>query len=232
MIYNTYGEKVTYFADQITGNVGIGTVLPDGKLTIVGDNNQSQLIIQANNIQTSNNPLILLKDSLGSALSSIHSDHISNLFVGLEAGKNNTVGVDLEGQWNTFIGRRAGYLCADAESSTAVGYMALRDNISGYGNTAVGSRALISCTGVYNTAVGTNSLYSNTTGESNTAVGYKTLSSNVTGIKNTASGMYALRDNTASCNTSFGYSAALLNTTGTGNTASGYTALRSNTTGS
>ena len=120
--------------------------------------------------------------------------------------------------------------------NVAVGYEALYSNqptstITGFENTAVGTRALrANTTGSYNTALGTFALYSNTTGSSNLASGYGALFSNITGSGNTATGINALSANTASANTASGNGALQSNTSGASNTASGYNALLSNTT--
>jgi len=99
--------------------------------------------------------------------------------------------------------------------NTAVGYIALQHNTSGYINTALGGYAL----------------HNNTSGFGNTAAGYEALADNLTGNKNTAVGFLALTHNKADSNSAFGYAALLSNTTGYENTAMGYQALLSNTIG-
>jgi hypothetical protein len=115
------------------------------------------------------------------------------------------------------------------------------DTSDGFGNTGMGTQALVSmaspdCTvnpfrACFNTASGNQSLLSNTTGSSNTALGYQGLRENTTGTDNTALGLDVLYWNNGSFNTGSGSQALTSNTTGTYNTASGYDALWSNTNG-
>lgn len=82
-------------------------------------------------------------------------------------------------------------------------------------NTAIGSRALQSATGIDNTAVGGYALISNSTGTQNTAVGVDALGSVTTGSRNVG----------------IGTSGGPTITTGSDNTAVGYQSLASVTTG-
>ena len=106
-------------------------------------------------------------------------------------------------------------LIKSGDKNFAIGYNALRTNI----------------TGTNNTAIGINSLRSNTSGYTNTACGFETLKSNTIGSENTAVGNMALTVNNGDFNTANGYIALYQNTTGNNNTASGNMALYSNTTG-
>src|SRR5204863_321644 len=90
------------------------------------------------------------------------------------------------------------------------------------GNTATGTLALYSNSGIENTANGYGALASNSTGGENTADGYAALINNTTGTENTANGVFALNHNTdGSGNTAIGWDALLNNTTGFENTALG-----------
>jgi len=128
------------------------------------------------------------------------------------------------------------------------------DTSDPYGNTGMGTGALISVTpgtdvGDYNTASGYNALNANTTGYYNTATGSRALFTNTDGGFNTATGLNALQDNTSGANnTATGNNAlysnavgsyntatgaeALFDNTGSDNTATGYEALAYNSTGS
>ncbi|MDR3218552.1 MAG: tail fiber domain-containing protein [Dysgonamonadaceae bacterium] len=108
----------------------------------------------------------------------------------------------------------------------------INGNLTNFGNSALGIRALQDNLGDNNTAVGANALRRNTTGSDNVAVGFAALSYNIVGNRNTAFGHSALERNTASFNTAVGYAAAKYNTSGTGITATGSEALTNNTTGS
>jgi uncharacterized coiled-coil protein SlyX len=110
--------------------------------------------------------------------------------------------------------------------NTAIGYLSLYYNTSGYANVASGAQALyINSTGSYNTATGTFALLSNN-GSYNTATGFQ---SGNDGNYNTATGYHALVSNTGNSNTATGSEALLSNQGGNGNTATGSGALYSNT---
>jgi hypothetical protein len=105
-------------------------------------------------------------------------------------------------------------------------------------NTAEGTNALFTFTGVSpnnggeNTAIGFEALYHNTSGNHNTATGLQALFSNRTGSANTAVGHNALASNTGSDNTAVGGGTLASNSTGHDNTATGRHALNLNTGGS
>jgi Chaperone of endosialidase len=117
-----------------------------------------------------------------------------------------------------------------ANFTTAEGTNALKNLVSGAGNTAVGWFSLFSdATGSFNTGVGAGTLVLNTA-DSNTAIGTAALLFNNTGSENTAVGTAALLDNTIGFqNTAVGTQALHDNTIGTHNTATGYEALFHNT---
>jgi hypothetical protein len=133
---------------------------------------------------------------------------------------------------NTAEGQSALFSLTTGHHDTAVGFLSLRNDVTGSYNTAIGAGALLANTGDQNTATGFGALLSNTTGILNGANGALALFYNTTGSGNTASGWQALFSNTtASNNTATGIIALLNNTTGEGNTAFGQSALRSNSTG-
>ena len=105
--------------------------------------------------------------------------------------------------------------------------------VTGIGNTALGSGALISLTsGVGNVATGLEALNSDTTGNSNVASGTLALASNTEGHDNIASGFLALFSNTTGHdNIASGQAALASNIEGGFNVASGDQALTSNTGG-
>ena len=128
---------------------------------------------------------------------------------------------------NVFWGYQAGLLCTTAISrsrldsgyypaNTAIGYAALRSNI----------------TGRWNTAVGTYALYANDSTISNTAIGFYCLRHNIGGNFNTGAGEYSLYSNrTGSNNAAYGEGSMANNLTGYNNTAIGSQALISNGSG-
>lgn len=135
----------------------------------------------------------------------------------LAIGANNTV--------LTSNGATASWVAAGAS------LLGQTDSASPF-ETALGSGAGTSSTGVDNTFVGYNSGTSNTTGTDNTAVGYQALGTSVSSTHNTAVGANALLANSAGAdNVAVGSGALDANTTGTGNVGAGRNALGANTTG-
>ena len=133
---------------------------------------------------------------------------------------------------NTYVGQAAGYTNITGLGNTGIGSFSLTNNTAD-NNTGLGSLALTAnTTGAQNVAVGSFALYQNTTGGDNTALGQGAMGANTTGASNTAVGKSALLANTtASRNTAVGYVSATTITTGTRNTALGAYSLFSNTTG-
>jgi hypothetical protein len=84
--------------------------------------------------------------------------------------------------------------------------------VTGTGNTAIGSSALVGdTTGVDNTATGEEALENNTTGQYNTAAGVVSLVLNTTGSSNTAVGVDAgYQNTTGNYNTAIGWGAGPL----------------------
>jgi hypothetical protein len=213
-------------------NVGIGTTTPAARLHIKGSADTSQLVIDANSVQSNTRPLIKLRNSSGTELLRIHSDDPTNIFMGQFAGRVNNANVN-GGIYNTFLGAEAGYSNSSGYWNTATGSKALYSNSSGFNNTAQGFNALYSnITGFSNTAFGANTLYSNITGNQNIAVGSSALYGNTIGSANTAVGLNALITNTSgNNNTATGYYALYTNSSGINNTAIGTVALDNNSTG-
>jgi trimeric autotransporter adhesin len=244
--------------NAVSQNVGVGTNTPAAKLHIKGSADTSQLFIDANSTQSSNQPLIKLRNSSGSDLLWIHSDNPFNTFVGLSAGRINNAGGG--GTNNTFVGSGSGFSNTTGNNNTANGLGAMYSNTLGIGNTANGVNALtLNTTGDWNTANGFQALAFNSTGNNNTANGYFSLYSNVAGSNATAIGYHAMRyannaatpfinnnvavgyeslrgsitaaSNTGNNNTAIGYQSLFSNSNGFGNIANGYRALYYNTTG-
>src|SRR6187402_977268 len=118
-------------------NVGINMEVPLGKLHIKGSDDVSQLIIDADTTQGNSNPLLKFRNSDGTDLLWIHSDHPFNTYIGLYTGGLNNGGLN-----NTFIGSNAGYSNTTAGENTAIGKESLYSNLSGSNATAVGYGAM------------------------------------------------------------------------------------------
>jgi hypothetical protein len=165
---------------------------------------------------------------------------------GQSQGRNVFVG----GAGNATMTNGAGGV-ALASNNTAVGYVALAANTSGFMNVAVGTRALgANTTGQYNVAIGegtllnatdaignvacgTSALYTLTSGNLNTAIGHDALEFLQTGTLNTSVGHRTNWQMTSgSSDTALGANALYSNLTGIGNTAVGATAMYYLTTGS
>jgi trimeric autotransporter adhesin len=198
--------------------------------------------------------------AVGSGAGAVNTG-VNNVFVGFEAGNDNTTGTDntavgyqaldanTTGSNNIAIGKDAlgstttasnnigiGFeagLVASANSYTFIGYQAGKNTTNQGDVTAVGAlAATTNSTGFTLTAIGANALRDNTTGYANTAVGQSAAQGNTTGIENTALGRSALVTNTTgSSNVALGVRALNATTTASNNTAIGSDALNANTTG-
>jgi hypothetical protein len=211
---NAVVEKVRITS---SGNVGIGTTAPGGKLDVAG------------NLKVSGSTNgIVFPDGTKQTTAVTSPAGDNNTALGASALASNNKGYD-----NTASGFQSLFNNTTGALNAATGSNALYSNTTGVANTGMGHDALFSnTTGGENTATGTDALYSNTTGNDNTATGRNALYTNTTGGSNTASGAYALRSNTTgSGNTAAGANALLFNSTGVANTASGFSALNNNTTG-
>ena len=151
---------------------------------------------------------ILISGSAGNAMTS----GTDNIAIGKSSLASETVSVG-----NIAIGRQALENNNNVWSaSTAVGYLAMKANTTGFANNAFGAYAL----------------ESNTTGWSNTAIGIFALRTNVIGSDNTSIGAWSLYHNNGSENVSIGLAALYINSSGNCNTGVGTNAMRLNTTGS
>lgn len=145
---------------------------------------------------------------------------------------------------------RIGKGTGTGSNNTALGFLTLGANTTGFGNVGVGAFTLVGNTiAARNTAVGYASLYTNISGNNNTSVGmfsqflsqtgignvslgYGTLQNNIIGSFNTSLGYRALEKNTADKNTAIGAETMFVNQTGTFNTVLGQEALRASVAGS
>jgi hypothetical protein len=216
-----HGGNSQIFDDA--NNIGVATALPMGKFHIKGTADSTQLIIDANAVQSNTHPLIRLRNSGGSDLMHISSDGSTNTFVGLNTGRANIYNFNTSGTYNTFIGSDAGSNNTSGRYNTALGTEALNSNSTGSANTAIGAHTLsLSTTVGSNTAVGYGTLHNNTSGFMNSAVGANALTSNTIGIINIAIGVSAMVNNTtASGNIAIGNSAMYTQSFSNGNSQYG-----------
>lgn len=135
----------------------------------------------------------------------------------------------------TAFGKSAAAVNSDtgvAVGNTAIGYEAMKTNISGHLNVALGYQSLKASLGSGNVALGGDTLTALTTGEHVTAVGAHALKSITTANGNDAFGYAALMANTTgSNNLAFGVQALENNIDGDENIAIGFQALVSQTSG-
>jgi trimeric autotransporter adhesin len=158
----------------------------------------------------------------------LESNHISNIFLGYNAGLGNTTGAT-----NTFIGGASGTYNTTGATNTFIGYGSGYENRTGSFNTFLGSSAGGSNrTGNNNTFLGYGAGYLNTTGSDNIFLGMYAGHYNTTGDKSTFVGFGAGQSNTTGFyNTFLGNQSGRLNTTGHANTFLGNSSGYSNTTG-
>ena len=173
---------------------------------------------------------------------SLTTGGISNIFIGVNSGYNNT-----SGHYNTFVGRSSGFRNTTGYRNTFLGYSSGYYTTTGFSNTIIGFEAGRSNTsGDYNTFLGNLSGYSSTTGNSIVCIGFKagysntasqntfigTLSGedNTSETGNTYIGYYSGREATSSNSTFIGCESGKV-TTGASNTFVGFESGLSNTSG-
>jgi len=155
-----------------------------------------------------------------------------NIAMGTNAFKDGTTGGN-----NISIGYQSMENATYPWSNVAIGYEALKGidgtPMTGGTNTAIGYNALkLNISGSSNAAIGYGNLYNNTTGSTNTAVGYYNMPNNTEGFQNVALGSYNLYYNTTGdYNVALGYYALRAQTTPNNNVGIGYYAGYSNVDG-
>jgi len=150
-----------------TGNSGT-----NASTNFLGTTDTQSLVIRVNNLE-----VIRFKRNGKIDL----SNSGQSVFIGKDAGLSD----DLSNNVNVFVGYEAGKNNTTGSFSNALGYHSLFFNTTGYSNVATGAEALYkNTTGYSNTATGVDALYSNTTGYYNTANGYGALYANTKGNYN------------------------------------------------
>ncbi|HRG29236.1 MAG TPA: tail fiber domain-containing protein [Chitinophagales bacterium] len=229
---NIYTDETIYFDDnKFISNIGgsVFTGVNAGNVN-AGANNSGygNHALNANTTGTQN-------VAVGENAMYSNTTGRANTAIGFYTMYLNTNGIN-----NVAIGQSALYSNTTINYTVAIGDSALFNNgigaggiLQGTGNTAVGSKALLSNDiGYYNTATGYQSLAANTQGYNNSAHGYKALNANNSGFNNTAQGTQALTANTTGFdNTAAGYQSMYNNLFGDYNSAFGQQSLYSNTDG-
>lgn len=189
------------------------------------------------------------------------SEQVTNTFLGLNAGLNNTaegntfVGADAGrengafGFQNSFFGRKAGERNSTGDNNSFYGHNAGKSNTSGSNNSYFGddagrsnsagnNNAIFGENAGYNVTSGENAFfghvagYSATTGKNNSFYGHASGFHNTTATANSFFGMQSgFNNTTGASNSFFGKDAGFLNTTGGDNSFYGFRAGYSNTTG-
>lgn len=216
---STAGFRNLYLASDaiIGGDLTVnGESTFNDAVSIIGSDDQSQLIVQANATQTS--PLIVARASDGTTeLFRIDTGpDTGSLFTGFQSGAAVTSGTS-----NTGYGFSALQAVSTGDQNTAFGSAALTANIGGGSNAAFGLGALSSSTsGDFSTAIGTSALRNVLGAGYNTALGSGAGLGAVgsTSIGNTFIGVNSGQNNlTANDNTFIGNSSGQNITTGDAN---------------
>lgn len=168
------------------------------------------LVVKAAAAHSNSYPLIQLQNSSGTVLTALNSDNQANLYIGRDAGKNNTItGRGAEGLYNVFIGDEAG-----------------RDNTTGRYNVYLGYRAgRTATTGQANFFLGYAVAGNSTSPLDCVGIGYATLLALTDGIDDISIGASSGRAITsARYVTNIGGASGRYNATGHGSTNIGYEA--------
>jgi len=152
-----------------------------GTVTVVGSSNVNQLIVKGHSTQTSGQ--IVIQSSAAAELARIYVLANYSMGIGYQAGQNitgaNNIAIgpsclasQTSGTTNIAIGQNAlEALNSSGHDNTAIGYYALKSLTSGLYNFAIGSTNLQSATtAINNMALGTNALL-NCTGSGNVGIG-------------------------------------------------------------
>ena len=200
------------FLTNKTDSVGIGTNSPAAKLEVQSNSNNTPFIIRSSASQTTGQPLLKFVRADGAEVLWMHSDDQTNVFLGAEAGGQNTMVPSSSGEYNTFVGGAAGAGNTIGSYNTALGEGALFLNTGGNSNTAVGGAALQNTTGDNNTALGVFAGNGNTSGANNTFLGSSAGVSSTDGNYNTFIGENAGGSNgSGNNNTYLGHAAGANN---------------------
>jgi hypothetical protein len=211
-----YKNDIPFIHDFNYGNNG--TVTTEGKNIFIGEN-AGNLTMGSTASYTSESSYNIF---IGHEAGYENTDGANNIFIGNGSGYSNTTGYS-----NTFIGRLSGYSNEFGTWNVFIGDYAGNSNIDAESNVFIGDSAGYENTdGSYNSFIGANSGSSNEDGENNTFVGYESGSYNTEGSDNTFIGIQSGYSNVEGYyNTFLGAYSGYTNDAGENNTAIGAEAL-------
>ena len=227
---------IWFSTEMVQGQVGIGTLVPEGALDITS-NDDGLLIPRIALVNTTT-----VTVSTGTASELVYNTATSGdvtpgfYYLSTATGPWVRLGTSVSG-WlttgNTDIVDGTNFLGTAAATNVDVAFR--RNNLPagkiGLTSTSYGVGALNVGATTNSTAFGTNALTLNTAGN-NVAVGNNSLAANTTGTLNTSVGSSALAGNsTGGNNIAIGSGTLVLNTTGATNVAIGNSTLAANLTG-
>jgi hypothetical protein len=173
------------------GNVGIGTVTPAYKLSVVGKialNDGGNSVFIGDNAGQSDDATANINVGIGQ--NALQNNIVGNQNV---AVGNNTLVANTNSN-NTAVGSNALQFTTTSINNTAFGSYALNANTIGSSSIAIGTAALITnTTGNHNTGVGNSALRLNLSGSNNVGVGGSVMFNNANGNDNVALGWYSAR---------------------------------------
>jgi len=212
------GNPVDVVFVNDAGNVGVGTLAPGEKLDVNGSVNLSDYLkIDERTVLSTDG---LYNVYLGRAVGS-QSTGEYNAFLGCRAGSSNTTGF-----YNTFVGFDAGFNNTTGYVNTFLGMSAGEANTTGGGNVFLGCMTGYgNTTADYGTCVGYYAGREHSTGDGNTFVGAGAGEDHEEGYDNCFIGRVAGYENVSgNTNTCLGSFTGCTNTTGSGNVFVGYKA--------
>jgi hypothetical protein len=198
-------------------------------LEIVPTTDFNGTIVLSVRVITASSASVTFNSSGGTTTNQIRISNNANTFIGLNAGRTTTTGVN-----NTFVGSSSGVSNTTGNTNSFFGISAGRDNTIGSSNSFFGSSSgLLNTTGANNSFFGFQSGFNNTTGASNSFIGANAGLNNTTGALNSFFGQASGTANTTGgSNSFFGASSGFANTTGASNSFFGISAGQNNTTAS
>jgi hypothetical protein len=218
-----------------------------GTLVITPTSDFNGTIVLSIRVISISSASVTFNNSAGTITNQIRiSSLTTNTFVGLNAGRTNTTGINnsfvgsnagienTTGRDNSFFGQASGLRNTTGRDNSFFGARSGEANTTGVQNSFFGQLAgFTNTTGNSNSFFGQGSGFANTTGGANSFFGTSSGAANTTGGSNAFFGQASGANNTTgNSNSFFGASAGQLTTTGGNNVSIGTNALVFNTTGS